>query len=509
MAKRRTKKVKKIQKTIAFVLVILIFAFVLACYFHPPLYAFILGLFDLKDSKPEYRVDGDTTYIVNGEMPDLKMHFVDVGQGDSIIIELPDGKNVIIDAGEESEYDKLHDYIEENTSIERFDYAIATHADSDHIGAFDKILADYEVKMIYRPHVYYSGSKYNFSSSFNKGGKDAKKSTVNYGDFLKAVQDETYLEEMFLNDNSYDSIIASESSLININQKLVKNGKEELYLIYPSDGVAINDSTFAFINNVDEKEEMFLDIQKYLLSDSGKKMLEENGQRTWYGGVTTKADKDIFNKNWGIDTTEYLNVTKFPSKKVITSAINLYIERLRKPTHVVFCLDYSGSMYGEGIDELNKAMNYILNYDLASKDKLQFSEYDKITIIPFSSKVIGTVTSDGKDTTKLINYLNNQPATGSTALYDAVVNGLDILSRESNDYTKTIIAMTDGAANVGSFEDVRDYYNNNDLNIPVYSITFGSAEEEQLEEIAYLTNAKVFDGRTDLLKAFKDVRGYN
>ena len=33
--------------------------------------------------------------------------------------------------------------------------------------------------------------------------------------------------------------------------------------------------------------------------------------------------------------------------------------------------------------------------------------------------------------------------------------------------------------------------------------------KEQLEEIAYLTNAKVFDGRTDLLKAFKDVRGYN
>ena len=151
-------------------------------------------------------------------------------------------------------------------------------------------------------------------------------------------------------------------------------------------------------------------------------------------------------------------------------------------------------MYGEGIDELNKAMNYILNYSLASKDKLQFSEYDKITIIPFSSKVIGTETSDGKDTTKLINYLNSQPATGSTALYDAVVNGLDILSRESNDYTKTIIAMTDGAANVGRFEDVRDYYNNNDLNIPVYSITFGSAEEKQLEEIANLTNAKVFDG---------------
>ena len=73
--------------------------------------------------------------------------------------------------------------------------------------------------------------------------------------------DESYLEEMFLNDSSFNAIIASESSLININKKLAKQNKEELYLIYPSDGVAINDSTFAFINNDDDKEEVFLNIQ--------------------------------------------------------------------------------------------------------------------------------------------------------------------------------------------------------------------------------------------------------
>ena len=92
-------------------------------------------------------------------------------------------------------------------------------------------------------------------------------------------------------------------------------------------------------------------------------MLEENGVRTWYGGVNSNSNKKIFNKNWGIDTTKYLNVTKFPSKKVITSAINLYIEKFRKPTHVVFCLDYSGSMRGDGENELKQAMNYILTYD--------------------------------------------------------------------------------------------------------------------------------------------------
>ena len=321
--------------------------------------------------------------------------------------------------------------------------------------------------------------------------------------------DESYLEEMFINDNNYDSIIASESSLININQKLKSKGKEQLYLLYPTDGVAINDSTFAFINTNSEKEEMFLNIQKYLLSDEGKKMLEANGQRTWYGGVTNKENKEVFNPNWGIDTNKYLNVTKFPSKKVITSAINLYIERLRKPTHVVFCLDYSGSMIGEGVEQLTTAMDYILTYEKASKDKLQFSEYDKITVIPFSSNADEMWRGTGKNTANLIKNVNAQGAYGSTALYDAILEGLKELNNTSDDYTKTIIAMTDGAANIGTYESVADYYLKHNLNIPIYSITFGSAVEEQLEELANLTNAKVFDGKTDLLRAFKDVRGYN
>jgi Ca-activated chloride channel family protein len=38
---------------------------------------------------------------------------------------------------------------------------------------------------------------------------------------------------------------------------------------------------------------------------------------------------------------------------------------------------------------------------------------------------------------------------------------------------------------------------------------FGSASSNQLDGIAQLTNAKVFDGRTNLLEAFKQVRGYN
>ncbi len=322
--------------------------------------------------------------------------------------------------------------------------------------------------------------------------------------------DESYLKEMFLNNDDYEAVVASESSLIEINQELKNNNKEELYFIYPTDGVAINDSTFAFIKNNASKEESFLKIQNYLLSDDGQKMLEENGQRTWYGGTTSKADKKIFNSDWGIDPSKNLTVTRFPSKKVITRALDLYIEELRKPTHVVFCLDYSGSMYGSGNEDLSSAMSYILDYNQAKNDNLQFSRKDKITVVTFGNKIKHVWSVDnGRETNELIDNIRNEYVSGGTALYTAIREGIDILSDESDDYTKTIIAMTDGAVNVGTFNSLKYYYNSKESDIPIYSITFGDAEEAQLNEIASLSNAKVFNGKTDLLKAFKEVRSYN
>ena len=69
--------------------------------------------------------------------------------------------------------------------------------------------------------------------------------------------------------------------------------------------------------------------------------------------------------------------------------------------------------------------------------------------------------------------------------------------------------MTDGEANVGTYGSLKYEYNSVNMQIPIYSIMFGDASEKQLKEIATLTNAKIFNGKTDLVKAFKEVRGYN
>ena len=346
---------------------------------------------------------------------------------------------------------------------------------------------------------------------------DNEKLTNDLKDFFKGVErvsgDESYLKEMYLNGN-YNAMINYESSLIELNKELVKKGKEPLYLIYPVDGVAINDMPFAYINNDSNDtttKDRFKSIQSYLRSDEVIKLLESYGYRSWYGGTNDNTDKNVFNPDWGIDTTKYLKDMKYPSKAVMTKAMRLYISIIRKPTHVVFCLDLSGSMYGRGINELKEAMDYILDYDKASVDNLQFSDLDKITIITFNGGVKDIYdTRYGSETKDIISDINRLETGGTTNIYSPSIEGLKILSKDnSSEYTKTIILMTDGMSNEGSYNELRNYYKNNNLDIPIYSITFGNSSESELKQLADLSNAKVFNGKDGLLKAFSEVRSYN
>lgn len=320
--------------------------------------------------------------------------------------------------------------------------------------------------------------------------------------------DEDFLEKSFIN-GDYDAAFTYESSIININKELVKQKKEILYAIYPVDGVIICDSPLVYLNHRnDEKKKNFLLLQDYILEDEGQELLLNLGRRTWYGGTTDKAPKDIFNKDWGIDTTKYISPLKYPSQDVIKEALLLYQEELRKPVHVVFCLDYSGSMYGEGIKELREAMEYILS-DQAKSNMIQFSGADKIDVLAFSSDVNKPWSAKGNDTQKLLDEINAYSVNGATSLYPAAIEAIKLLKNESTEYNVSVILMTDGEGNMGTFRELSDVYQKINREIPIYSITFGDASEDQLAKMAKLSNGKIFDGRRSLVEAFKLVRGYN
>ncbi len=320
---------------------------------------------------------------------------------------------------------------------------------------------------------------------------------------------ESFIEKMYL-DKKCDAAILYETSVININ-KNIKNDDDFIYALYPVDGVSISDLLFGMTNSKDEaKKIIYDDLKAYLLSNEVKNKLEEKGHRVWYGGINKDADKSVFNPNWGIDTSRYITATKYPAMGVIKEVFALYQSELRKPTHTVFVLDYSGSMYGEGHRQLSAAMEYILGEE-ASKDYLQFTDNDIVTIIPFSTSVIDIYSTSKNDTLdSLITKIKNTKVSGGTNIYDAVTYALNELATEdSENYNMTIVVMTDGEGNGGSKSTMEARYKFLNRDIPVYSILFGDASEKQMKEIADFTGGKVFDGKNNLKYAFKLVRGYN
>lgn len=93
----------------------------------------------------------NTKKAFNKPYPIIKVHFIDVGQGDSILIQV-NNKNTLIDAGDPEHCESLVSYLKK-LNIKTVDYLIATHPHDDHIGGMYDILTNFNVKSFYAPKV--------------------------------------------------------------------------------------------------------------------------------------------------------------------------------------------------------------------------------------------------------------------------------------------------------------------------------------------------------------------
>ena len=299
-----------------------------------------------------------------------------------------------------------------------------------------------------------------------------------------------------------------------MNKQLEQKGEEPLYAIYTKDGVSISDSPFAYIDNKDDaKLEEFKKIQNYILSNEGQAELVKTGRRVWFGGINENADKTVFNPNWGIDTTKYIVPVKYPSTAVIKTALGIYQTELRKPINIVFCLDYSGSMAGNGVTSLRSAMSMLLDQQKAKSYMLQASTKDVTIVIPFDNNVLDIWKAEGNDETTLLELqskIDSLDPQGGTDIYKPLIKAMDEIKKYNvSDYTTSIILMSDGKSNVNSYNQVVEKWNQENLDIPIFSITFGESDDRELQALADFSTARVFDGKDNLEKAFKQAKGYN
>ncbi len=82
-----------------------------------------------------------------------KVHFIDVGQGDCILFELPDGKTALIDSGPSTNQEDVLCYFDA-LKITKIDHFILTHTDSDHTGNAEIIFENYDIYNVYIPKIY-------------------------------------------------------------------------------------------------------------------------------------------------------------------------------------------------------------------------------------------------------------------------------------------------------------------------------------------------------------------
>ena len=323
-----------------------------------------------------------------------------------------------------------------------------------------------------------------------------------------------WLKDLYLK-GEYDAMVNYESLIIETNQELIKNGKEPLYVIYPIDGLVLADSQLGYIDNGNAiKEEFFKKLQTYLLSDEVQHQLLQLGRRTGFAGTLKDAPAQVFNPDWGIDSKRILSPIKLPKAEVILKALNLYQTAFKKPSLTFFCLDYSGSMTGERSDQLKTAMETLLDQKAAGRYFLQSSPHDVSIIIPFSSEILDAWQVKGnneEEMLKVLEKVKNMKCGSETDIYSPVILAINQIAKlDSVNFIPAVILMTDGESNTGKhYQDLESAWKMNGKDIPVFLIKFGDASDEQLAQIANLTNGAVFDGRKDLISAFRKVKGYN
>jgi len=139
----------------------------------------------------------------------VKVHYIDIGQGDSIFIEIND-KNILIDAGEEEHASTIIAYLR-TYDVEKLDFVFLTHPHEDHIGGMGEVLSEFEIGEFYMPNKELVTKSFirmttaldqkNTPRTFLKGGMEFE-----FGESIR-LQILSPNKDSYLNPNNYSSIM--------------------------------------------------------------------------------------------------------------------------------------------------------------------------------------------------------------------------------------------------------------------------------------------------------------
>lgn len=216
----------------------------------------------------------------------LKVHYLDVGQCDSIFIELPNNETMLIDAAESYQSEKIINYLK-NLNYQKIDYVIGTHPHTDHIGGLKDIINTFEIGKIYMPK--------------------AVSTTRTYESLLMAIKD----KNLKINTaKSGTSIIDTDALKINI--------------------LAPNSETYTELNNYSVVTKITYGTTKFLFMGDAEKLSENEIKenvtadviKIGHHGSNTSSSIDFIKKvnaKYGIISVGLNNKYNLPKEETITN----------------------------------------------------------------------------------------------------------------------------------------------------------------------------------------------
>lgn len=116
----------------------------------------------------------------------MEIHYIDVGQGDAILVQVND-KNLLIDSGPKESSSNLFNYLH-SLNINKLDYVIATHPHEDHIGNMYSVIKKFDIGEFFAPKVTHSSKSFErmVESLISKNKKinifDTNTTSINLGE---------------------------------------------------------------------------------------------------------------------------------------------------------------------------------------------------------------------------------------------------------------------------------------------------------------------------------------
>ncbi len=380
MAKKKNKREKELQKFVAcLVVIIIIIVIVLAVFYISNGYKFDFGF--LKKESESVSVNHSEVDSVR----DLKVYFIDIGQGDCIFIELPDGKNMLIDTGEKRNAGKakIDKYLrDEKGNKVTIDYCVATHPDSDHIGLMPYVYEQYDVLKSYRPYVYSENKSASaLPYELNKGIKIKNSSNIYY-DYITNVNAEQTYWEFFKDDSDFSNGFTGKDGeiyeyTVNFVMPYADNLNDYQYFTTPNDFSAVIMLEYA------DRKILFTGDIEY---ETGKKGAEQSFIREFSTSNPAMVDCDVLKvAHHGSDSStspEFLSLVK-PEYSVISCGLSNKHRHPLKST----------------LDNLVKCGSEIYRTDLQGTIILTIDSKGKITLEKQTDKYDGKILDDG-DTIK-------------------------------------------------------------------------------------------------------------